>query len=84
MREVNSWGPILTLSRVFAAGNPSCSHDEDEENSAFMSWQGYRKSKNVVMLDTLDIFQTSTLQDKRLYRTLRNLGAGQLAKSRAL
>lgn len=84
MRKVNFWGPILTLSRVFAAGNPSCSHDEDEENSAFMPWQSYRKSKNFVKLDILDIFQTSTLQNKRLYQTLDNLGAGQLAKSRAL
>ena len=49
-----------------------------------MPWQSYRKSKNFVMLDILDIFQTSTLQNKRLYQTLDNLGAGQLAKSRAL
>lgn len=84
MREVNSWGPILTLSRVFAAGNPPCSHDGDEENSAFMPWKGYRKGKNFVMLDTLGIFQTSTLQEERLYQTLHKLGAGQLAKSRAL
>ena len=84
MREVNSWGPTLTLSRVFVAGNPPCSHDGDEENNAFMPWQGYRKGKNFVMLDTLGIFQTTTLQEERLYQTLHNLGAGQLAKSRAL
>lgn len=47
MRDINSWGTILlTLSRVFTAGTPPYSHDEDEEKNSFVLWQGDGKSKN--------------------------------------